>query len=69
MHPGNIPCLQEAQIDLCSPANNHTLDWGYAGLLEAMETLARGNIRFAGAGKNLAVAGNPAIFEIETQDG
>jgi len=65
MHPGNIPCLQEAQIDLCSPANNHTLDWGYAGLLEATETLARGNIRFAGAGKNLAEAGNPAVFEIE----
>jgi poly-gamma-glutamate synthesis protein (capsule biosynthesis protein) len=65
MHPRNIPCLQEAQIDLCSLANNHTLDWGYYGLLETMETLTRGNIRFAGAGKNPGEAGKPAIFEID----
>ena len=65
MNPRNIPCLQEAQIDLCSLANNHTLDWGYSGLLETMETLAQRNIRFAGAGNNPGEAGKPAVFEID----
>jgi poly-gamma-glutamate capsule biosynthesis protein CapA/YwtB (metallophosphatase superfamily) len=65
MNPGNVPCLQEAKIDFCSLANNHTLDWGYSGLFETREALKAANIRFAGAGKNLAEAGEPAIFEID----
>ena len=32
MHPENIPSLTAAKIDHCSLANNHVLDWGYAGL-------------------------------------
>jgi len=65
MHPDNVPCLSAGKIDFCSLANNHTLDWGYSGFLETMETLARTNIRFAGAGKNQEDAGTPAVFEIE----
>jgi poly-gamma-glutamate synthesis protein (capsule biosynthesis protein) len=65
MNPRNVPCLQEAKIDFCSLANNHTLDWGYPGLFETMEALKEANIRFAGAGKNLAETGKPAIFEVE----
>jgi len=65
MHPGNVSCLSKGKIDFCSLANNHTLDWGASGLIETMETLARANIRFAGAGKNRVEAGTPAIFEIE----
>jgi poly-gamma-glutamate synthesis protein (capsule biosynthesis protein) len=64
MHPQNTPCLSKGEIDFCSLANNHTLDWGYSGLLETMENLARENIRFAGAGKNREEAGSPAVFEI-----
>jgi poly-gamma-glutamate capsule biosynthesis protein CapA/YwtB (metallophosphatase superfamily) len=65
MNPGNVPCLNAGNIDFCSLANNHTLDWGYSGLLETMEALAQADIRFAGAGKNLQEAGAPGVFEIE----
>jgi poly-gamma-glutamate capsule biosynthesis protein CapA/YwtB (metallophosphatase superfamily) len=62
MHPANISCLVEAGIDGCSLANNHTLDWGYAGLSETMEVLAAARIRFAGAGRNRAEARKPAVL-------
>jgi poly-gamma-glutamate capsule biosynthesis protein CapA/YwtB (metallophosphatase superfamily) len=65
MHPHNVPCLSTGKIDFCSLANNHTLDWGYPGLIETMQTLRQANIRFAGAGQNREEAGKPAIFEIE----
>ena len=41
MHPENIDCITEAKIDVCSLANNHVLDWGYAGLEETLETLKK----------------------------
>jgi poly-gamma-glutamate capsule biosynthesis protein CapA/YwtB (metallophosphatase superfamily) len=65
MHPKNIPCLTEAGIDFCSLANNHTLDWGYSGLAETMETLDRAKVRFSGAGLNLQEARKPAVIEVE----
>jgi hypothetical protein len=39
MNPANIACLTAAGIDCCTLANNHTLDWGMAGLLETLDTL------------------------------
>jgi poly-gamma-glutamate capsule biosynthesis protein CapA/YwtB (metallophosphatase superfamily) len=65
MHPGNVACLTEARIDCCLLANNHTLDWGYAGLSETMEVLAAARIRFAGAGRNRAEAAKPAVFDVK----
>ena len=65
MHPENIPCLQAAKIDGCSLANNHTLDWGYAGLIETTATLKRSGIRFCGAGVDLEQARKTEVFEIE----
>jgi poly-gamma-glutamate synthesis protein (capsule biosynthesis protein) len=41
MHPANVPCLTAAAIDCCVLANNHVLDWGYAGLAETLQTLRR----------------------------
>jgi len=64
MHPGNIPCLTAAGIDICSLANNHLLDWGYAGLMETLQTLKESSIKGAGAGRNLAEAAAPAIKEV-----
>lgn len=34
MHPANVDCLQAAQLDACSLANSHVLDWGYAGRVD-----------------------------------
>lgn len=62
MHPDNVACLTAAGIDFCSLANNHVLDWGYAGLRETLETLDRVKVKHAGAGNNLAEAEAPAIF-------
>jgi poly-gamma-glutamate capsule biosynthesis protein CapA/YwtB (metallophosphatase superfamily) len=63
MHPRNIPCMTAAKIDCCVLANNHVLDWGYAGLKETLATLAGADIKTAGAGRNLKEAKTPAIIE------
>jgi poly-gamma-glutamate capsule biosynthesis protein CapA/YwtB (metallophosphatase superfamily) len=65
MHPENIPSLTATKIDYCSLANNHVLDWGYAGLTETLETLKKANIHSAGAGHNLQEAESPAVMEVE----
>jgi poly-gamma-glutamate synthesis protein (capsule biosynthesis protein) len=65
MHPENIDCITAAKIDVCSLANNHVLDWGYAGLKETLETLRKVKIRSVGAGMNVNEAEFPAMIEIE----
>lgn len=64
MHPANIPCLLAAGIDCCVLSNNHTLDWGYDGLLETLGTIENAGILFCGAGRNAAEAARPATFVI-----
>jgi poly-gamma-glutamate synthesis protein (capsule biosynthesis protein) len=63
MHPANVPALQAAAIDCCVLANNHVLDWGYAGLDETLKVLDDAGIATAGAGRNVQQAGAPAIFD------
>ncbi|MEQ8995582.1 MAG: CapA family protein [Coleofasciculus sp. B1-GNL1-01] len=65
MQPDNSPCLTAAHIDYCSLANNHVIDWGYAGLQETLDTLTKLNIKSAGAGHNLKAAAAPTVMEIE----
>ena len=65
MHPRNIDSIAAAGIDYCSLANNHVIDWGYAGLNETMETLKKVNIKTAGAGRNLREAETAAVMTIE----
>ena len=64
MHPQNISSFTAAGIDACALANNHVLDWGYAGLSETLESLKNVNIQTAGAGGNIAEAGAPAVLDI-----
>jgi poly-gamma-glutamate capsule biosynthesis protein CapA/YwtB (metallophosphatase superfamily) len=64
MHPDNIPCLSAARIDCCTLANNHVLDWGYAGLLETLETLERAGIEAVGVGRRAEEAQAPAAIEV-----
>jgi len=64
MHPDNITCLGVARIDVCVLANNHVLDYGYAGLEETLDTLATAGMKTAGAGRDLAEARRPAIVEL-----
>jgi poly-gamma-glutamate synthesis protein (capsule biosynthesis protein) len=62
MHPANVPALSAAGVDCCVLANNHVLDWGEAGLLETLDTLARAGIRVAGVGCDDAAARAPAVL-------
>jgi poly-gamma-glutamate synthesis protein (capsule biosynthesis protein) len=64
MNPANIPVLTVANVDACSLANNHVLDWGPAGLTQTLQTLAATNIKYAGGGQNLAEAAAPALLEV-----
>ncbi len=67
MHPDNIPCLAAARIGCCILANNHSLDWGYAGLGETLDRLHRAGFATAGAGPDEVQAAAPA--EIALPDG
>lgn len=60
MHPENLGCLQAIAPDVCVLANNHVLDFGYAGLQETLSTLSTARLKTAGAGLTLAQALQPA---------
>ena len=64
MNPDNIPCITAAQINCCVLANNHVLDWGYAGLAETLKTLKQADIKIAGAGLNVQEAQKPVEFAV-----
>ena len=64
MSPDNVGCLTAARIDVCVLANNHVLDYGYAGLLETLDTLRRAGLGTTGAGRDLAEARQPAAVEL-----
>lgn len=64
MNPKNLPCLTAAGIDCCVLSNNHVLDWGRPGLIETLEALESAGIKTAGAGRNAAEAGAPAVIEV-----
>jgi poly-gamma-glutamate synthesis protein (capsule biosynthesis protein) len=63
MHPDNVACLTAARISVCALANNHVGDYGAAGLVETLVTLASAGVKTAGAGRNRAEAQRPAIVD------
>jgi poly-gamma-glutamate synthesis protein (capsule biosynthesis protein) len=62
MHPHNVSCLAAARIDCCTLANNHVLDWGFAGLEETLAVLHGAHIHTAGAGRDAKEAQGPATL-------
>ncbi len=64
MHPHNVGCLTAARIDACALANNHVLDWGYAGLSETLQTLYAADIAHSGAGSDAKEAAAPAVLNV-----
>lgn len=64
MHPDNAPCLAAARIDCCTLANNHVLDWGYAGLADTLTALQDCGIRACGAGVDGDHARRPAAVAL-----
>lgn len=61
--PWVIGDLQAAGFDLFACANNHSLDYGIAGLVTAIEALEASGVDFAGIGRNLAAARMPAYAD------
>lgn len=64
MNPDNLACLGAAGVDCCALANNHVLDWGYAGLAETLDSLAGAGIATAGAGADIGAATAPALIAL-----
>jgi len=56
-------------VDCCVLANNHTVDWGFEGLRETLNTLTSAQIPFAGAGFNATAAAAPAVFQLSNGRG
>ena len=67
MHPENIPCIKAASIDCCVLANNHVLDWGYAGLEDTLASLRHANMKGVGAGGNVTEAEAPAVMDVNSK--
>lgn len=64
MHPANLPALEVARPDVCVLANNHTLDFGRAGLLETLDSLTGAGLPVAGAGRDAESAHAPAVCPV-----
>ena len=64
MHPANIAALQAARVSYAGLANNHTLDFCEAGLLETVQTVKKASIAFAGAGESGEEATKPAVLHL-----
>lgn len=62
MHPGNVPVLTAAGMDVCVLGNNHVVDWGRSGLRETLDVLQAAGLRTPGAGLNQQAAAAPAEF-------
>jgi len=65
MQPKNLPCLTAARIDCCVLANNHVLDFGYAGLSETLTSLRRAGLSTVGAGENIDAATSPIRIPLQ----
>ncbi len=61
--PSRMPALSLAGFDVCTMANNHTLDWGVDPVVECRQRLEKMGIAVCGAGRNMAEARQPAIIE------
>ena len=62
-HPRAMPALSEAGFNVCTLANNHTMDWGLDAIVECRERLEALGIAVCGAGRNIMEARKPAIVE------
>lgn len=60
----NVAVLEAAGIDAVSLANNHTLDYGEAAMVEMLRRLDQAGIARAGAGRTAEEAAAPAIWRL-----
>jgi len=68
-HNSDIRTLRIAEkygFNMLSFANNHTLDWGYGGLISTLDALKNTDFVHAGVGMNLDEAAAPAYLDTPT---
>lgn len=65
--PKILDDLKWIGFNLFNAATNHSLDWGYGGLISTMDYLNSADCVYAGIGNNLSEASMPAY--IDTPDG
>jgi poly-gamma-glutamate capsule biosynthesis protein CapA/YwtB (metallophosphatase superfamily) len=58
------PALARAGVDAVGLANNHSMDYGTAGLADTLQALAAAKVRAFGAGANLPAAEQPLLLTI-----
>lgn len=63
-HPDTLAGLVRGGVDLVTLANNHSLDYGAVGLLDTLDHLDAAGVRRVGAGRTLAEAMRPAVFDL-----
>jgi poly-gamma-glutamate capsule biosynthesis protein CapA/YwtB (metallophosphatase superfamily) len=59
--PDKVQSLIAADVDVCSIANNHILDFGIEGLFETITTLENAGLLYTGAGSNIYKAREPVV--------
>lgn len=64
-NPGALKRLKKAGFAYFSMANNHSLDYGFTGFLDALKNLKNNGIGFSGVGKNLEQATKPFLKSIK----
>jgi len=62
--PAALPAMAAAGVDVANMANNHSMDYGFDAMLEAMANLREVGIEPVGTGHDRAEAYRPALFEI-----
>ncbi|MEX2457726.1 MAG: CapA family protein [Actinomycetota bacterium] len=62
--PAALPVAREAGVEVANLGNNHSMDYGPDGLLDTRANLQANDIAPVGAGRNVAEANAPALFEI-----
>ena len=61
--PSTVGKLKELNVNVTNLANNHIMDCGHHGLTETLNVLAKNEIQWFGAGKDLKQASSPFILE------
>lgn len=65
MHPGNLEALKAANVEYCSLANNHIIDYSIPGMNDTVLALDSIGIKHAGAGANAEAALQPALLPVK----
>lgn len=63
--PGGAEVLAKAGVSLVSTANNHAWDFGKSALFETIANLERAQVAFAGTGRDLEQAYQPAVLRVK----